>query len=207
MVAHALEAPRALLPHLPELLADFQELGSDTALIVQVLKDLHLPARSFVVDLGCGKGATAIGIAAELGCRVLGVELFEPFVAHCRVASRHAGVGDLCEFRLANAAALAGQLPPADAVVFAALGDVLGSPSETMRIIRQYTRPGGFVIVADVFLREGGSTAFEGFENSLSHRETVSGLTAWGDTLIRQADATVHISGNLVGAVWAIKRA
>ena len=122
MVAHALEAPPALLPFLPELLADLDELGSDAELIAGVLTDLHLSRTAKVIDLGCGKGAVSIEIASKLGLQVLGIELFAPFVAHCVAAARQAGVDQLCEFRQGDAKSLAGHLPPADAVVFAALG-------------------------------------------------------------------------------------
>lgn len=80
-------------------------------------------------------------------------------------------------------------LPSADVAVFAALGHVLGDPAETMRVVRQYVRPGGHVIVADVFLRDGGSVAFPGFERYCSRSETVRGLTAWGDELVREVMA------------------
>ena len=186
MVAYALEAPTALLPFLPELLADLDELGSDAELIANVLTDLRLPPMARVIDLGCGKGAVSIEIAAELGLQVLGIELFAPFVAHCVAAARQAGVDQLCEFRQGDAKALVGSLPPADVVVFAALGDVLGSPSETMRVVRQYVRSGGFIVIADAFLRDGGSTSFAGFESYRSRQETVNGLTHWGDTVVRE---------------------
>lgn len=186
MVAYALEAPTELLPFLPELLADLDELGSDAEQIAGVLRDLALPPTASVVDLGCGKGATAMAIASELGLRVLGIELFEPFVAHAAAlppsSGRHrdgTGTG-------ATPPRPVQGLPPADVAVFAALGDVLGDPAETMRVVRQYVRPRGYVILADVFLREGGSVAFPGFERYRSRVETVRGLTVWGDELLRE---------------------
>lgn len=186
MVAYALEAPPELLPFLPELLADLDELGSDAEQIAGILQDLKLPPGARVVDLGCGKGAVAIRIASDLGMRVLGIDLFEPFVAHASAAAEQAGLSHLCEFRHGDAMALSEQLQPADAVVFAALGDVLGTPAETMRVVRRYVRPGGFVLIADVCLREGGSSAFPGFEHYRTRAATLQGLTAWGDTLVRE---------------------
>src|SRR4051812_40115177 len=186
MVAYALEAPSELLPFLPELLADLDELGSDAGQIADVVRDLELPPTAWVVDLGCGKGTVAIKIASELKLRVFGIELFEPFVAHATAAARRAGVSHLCEFCHGDARALTERTPPADVAVFAALGDVLGSWATTMRVVRQYVRPGGYVIVADVFLRDGGSRAFDGFEHYRSRGETVYGLTAWGDTLLKE---------------------
>lgn len=186
MVAYALEAPPELLPFLPELLADVDELGSNAGLIASLLRNLGLPETARVMDLGCGKGTVAIEIASTLGLHVLGIDLFEPFVAHATGAAQDAGVSPLCEFRHGDVCTMAGELALADVVVFAALGDVLGTPAETMRVIRRYVRPGGYVLLADVFLREGGSVAFPGFERYQSRAETVRGLTAWGDALVAE---------------------
>jgi cyclopropane fatty-acyl-phospholipid synthase-like methyltransferase len=185
MVAYALEAPAELLQFLPELLADLNELGSDAVQIAAAVGDLGLPSTARIVDLGCGKGAVAIEIASQLQMRVVGIDLFEPFVAAATEAARRAGVAHLCEFCHGDIRVLAECTPTADAAVFAALGDVLGSWSETMRVVRQYVRPGGHVIIGDVFLRDGGSRAFNGFEHYRSAAETVQQLTAWGDTLVK----------------------
>ena len=84
MVAYALETHTALLPYLPELLADLQELGSDAEAITRVLGDLNLTKSTTVVDLGCGKGAVAVEVAEGLNLRVLGIDLFEPFIESCK---------------------------------------------------------------------------------------------------------------------------
>ena len=183
MVAYALEVQSALLPYVTKLLADFDELGSDAELIVEVLAGLDLPSDSLVIDLGCGKGAVAVEIAKSTGGRVKGIELFEPFIAQCQHRATEAGVAERCEFIHGNVAKLAGELPPADAVVFAALGDVLGPLDQTMRIIRQYVKPGGVIVVADDYLADGGSTDFPGFEDYVSRDQTVARLTACGDQI------------------------
>ena len=36
-----------------------------------------------MLDLGCGKGAVAVEVASRIGCRVLGIDAFAPFVADC----------------------------------------------------------------------------------------------------------------------------
>ena len=186
MVAYALETDVALLPFIPELLADLEELGSDAELICSVIEDLPLPDDAEVMDLGSGKGAVAVEIALELGLGVVGVELFEPFVASSQQLAQARGVADRCRFVHGDVAKLAGTLPPVDVVVFAALGDVLGRLDETIGIIRQYVKPGGYVIVSDVFVADGGSTDFAGFEQYGDHAQTTKWLTAAGDRLVRE---------------------
>ncbi len=186
MVAYALEVDAPLLSHAAKLLDDLAELGSGAEVIERVLRELDLPEDSFVIDLGCGKGATAVEIADELGYRVLGVDLFEPFVEACRVAASAAGVAELCEFRHGNILKLAGAIEPADVVVFSALGDVLGSLDATVGVIRSFAKPGGVILISDGYIKEGVSTDFPGFENYVGHDESIRRLTSFGDSLERE---------------------
>lgn len=186
MIAYALETTPALLPYIPELLAGLEELGSDAELITRVLRDLHLPASTSVVDLGCGKGAVAVEIAEKLDFRVLGIELFEPFVTSCNELAKTHGVSDRCRFVHGDILKLAGKVEPADVAVLAALGDVLGRLDDTIAVIRRYVKPGGYMVISDAFVRAGGSTRFPGFEQYAEHDETIARLSACGDRLVRE---------------------
>ncbi len=186
MVAYALEADIALLPYLPELLADLQELGSDARAITRVLEELGLAKSQNVVDLGCGKGAVAVEVAEKLGLEVLGIELFEPFIESCLELARLRNVSELCRFRRGDILQLAGKIEPRDVAIFAALGDVLGSLEKTVSIIRRYTRPGGYMVISDGYIREGGSADFPGFGQYGERDEMLARLIACGDTLIRE---------------------
>lgn len=178
------------MPFVPELLADLRELGSDADQIAQVLSELELPHTASVVDLGCGKGAVAVHIAETLRFHVVGVELFEPFVHECQRFAHERGVSDLCTFLHGDVAQLAGRIGPFDAAVFAALGDVLGPLEDTIRIVRQYVRPSGYIVLSDVFIADGGDANFRGFENYASHEETLRRLTSCGDVLVREFRAS-----------------
>lgn len=186
MVAYALQVDVQLLPYLPELLADPEELGSDAQLVTQVIADLDLAADAEVIDLGCGKGAVAVEIADELGFKVLGIDLFEPFIESAHEQAVKMGVSSLCEFRVGNVLTKAATVGPRDVAVFAALGDVLGRLDETVKVIREYVKPGGFMIISDLFLAAGGSNDFPGFERYANHSETITFLTASGDVLVRE---------------------
>jgi len=186
MVVYALETEPALLPHMPELLADLEELGSDAEAITEIIDELGLPADARVIDLGSGKGAVAIEIAEELAFNVVGIELFEPFVVHSQEAAQARGVAERCTFIQGDVAKLAGKIEPADVIVFAALGDVLGPLRETMAIIRQYVKPGGYMVISDDYIKEGKSSDFPGFEYYADHTETIARLTSSGDTLVRE---------------------
>jgi hypothetical protein len=59
MVTYALQVEAELLPLVPELLADLDELGGYASVIAEVLADMALPQSTRVIDLGCGNGAAA----------------------------------------------------------------------------------------------------------------------------------------------------
>lgn len=186
MVAAALEMQTELLPLAVDLLADFEELGSDADDIVEVLAGLGVGPSARVVDLGSGKGAVAIAIARELGCNVLGIDLHEPFVESANDAARAAGVADRCRFIHGDISKLACTIDDADAVIFAALGDVLGRLDETIRTIRLYAKPAGHIVIADCFLRDDAPTDFPGYERYTTLQRTRERLTAAGDRLVAE---------------------
>lgn len=206
MVAYALEAHTALLPYLPELLADLQELGSDAEAITRVLDDLNLTKSATIVDLGCGKGAVAVEIAENLNLNVLGIDLFEPFIENCREQAESRGVSELCHFIHGDILKLAGKIEPCDVAIFAALGDVLGPLDQTVSVIRKYAKPGGYMVICDGFIRDGGSSDFPGFEQYAERRGMIARLVACGDTLVGEiietndGDLDEHDEGELIAA-------
>jgi SAM-dependent methyltransferase len=186
MVAYALEAPTALLRYLPELLADLEELGGDAEAIAGVLDDLNPTLSTTVVDLGCGKGAVAVKVAENLNLKVFGIDLFEPFVESCKELAESRGVSELCHFIHGDILKLAGKLKPFDIAIYAALGDVLGALDQTVSVIRMYVKAGGYIVINDGFIKDGGSSAFAGFEQYADHDTMIARLTACGDTLVHE---------------------
>ena len=186
MIAYALEAHTALLPYLPELLADLEELGGNAGAIASVLDDLNLTKSTTVVDLGCGKGAVAVEVAQGLNFKVFGIDLFEPFIESCKELAERQDVSELCHFVHGDILKLAGKIEPCDVAIFAALGDVLGPLDQTVSVIRQYAKPGGYMVISDGFIKNGGSLDFPGFEQYAEHPVMIARLTACGDTLVRE---------------------
>jgi len=100
-----------------------------------------------VVDVACGRGATALLLARELGCEAVGVDLGARAIAHARHA---AGAGERASFLVGDAETL----PLRDAGFDVALSECsLCTFPDKPRAIAEMTRvvrPGGTIAIADV---------------------------------------------------------
>ena len=117
---------------------------------------------------------------------MLGIELFEPFIESCKELAESRGVSELCRFIHGDILKLAGNIDPCDVAIFAALGDVLGPLDQTVSVIRQYAKRGGYIVISDGFIKDGGSSDFPGFEQYSDHDDMIARLTACGDTLVSE---------------------
>lgn len=186
-VAASLETTPELLPLLPELLADIQELGSSPRDVVDILRPLGLPPTGTrALDLGCGKGAIAIALARELACEVVGVDAVGAFVEEAERRAGAAGVSALCRFRRGDLRDALRSAEPVDVLVYASVGPVLGNVEQTVGELRRAVRPSGYLVIDDAFLADETTASPVGYEDYASHEETVRRLTAHGDTLLKE---------------------
>ncbi len=184
-IARTMETEPRLLPLLPELLADVPEIGASVAQILGLLREVGLPAGSRVLDLGAGKGAVAVALAAELGFRVDGIEAFPPFMEAGRALASRRGVADRCRMEAGDLRQHLGRPETYDAVLLLSVGPVLGDHRRTVGGLRTLVRPGGLLVLEDGFLAQG-IDALEHCEGYAGRDETVRQLTAHGDELLRE---------------------
>ncbi len=185
-IARSLDAPPELLPFLPELLADIWALGASVKIIVDLLRPMGLddPGRR-VFDVGCGKGAVAVSLAKQIGCRVYGVDGFEPFIAEARTRAADAGVAELCTFECGDMREAVEHVRDYDAVIYAAHGPTLAG-RRCVEALRQCVRRGGYIVVDDGFLVEGVQSKPPGYEDCRPYDQTVAALCAHGDRVVRE---------------------
>lgn len=183
-VAATLECERELLPVLPEILQDFDSLGSDPHGLIELLES-NVPAGELrsALDLCCGKGATAVALARRFGMRVEGVDALSPFVEAARAAAVASGVGDRCRFRVGDLAAEVQREGDYDLVVFSAVGPILGGITETMRHLTKPLRGRGWLAIEDSILLPDAPVR-AGFEGHAGLAETRRRIEAGGVTIV-----------------------
>ncbi len=98
-----------------------------------------------VLDLGCGKGTTAIYLARKYGCDVTGIDLSDELVAQAVSLARRARVSRRTHFQLADAHSLPFPDGEFDAVISQAVLVLVKDKSQVIREALRVTRPGGRV--------------------------------------------------------------
>lgn len=143
LAARSLDVPEEGAHLITEFFRPLHALGSVPEFSARRLKRAGVREGSRVLDLGCGKGAVAVEVASRIGCRVLGIDAFAPFVADCDALARARGVEELCEFRVGFAERF--RALGFDAVV---LLNVF--PFErAIGVARRLTKPGGCYVIDD----------------------------------------------------------
>ncbi|CAM3951874.1 class I SAM-dependent methyltransferase [Alkalicoccus chagannorensis] len=147
-----------IIPYLPYLLQDLWYLGSspaDMAELIRTYTDLGTDAE--VLDLACGKGAPAVELASAFHFSVKGIDLMEAFIEEARQAAEDAGVSHLCTFVHGDAEEEVRREVPHDLVLFGAAGDVLGDRAAMLKKLSNVMKPGGWLIIDDVYSEPGAS--------------------------------------------------
>jgi len=105
----------------------------------------HIDTESFVLDVGCGVGATACFIATRVGCRVVGVDILEKMVERAKERASRQKLTHRVEFKVADAQ----NLPFEDHLFDAVLTEsVTAFPEDKQKAVSEYarvTKPGGYV--------------------------------------------------------------
>jgi ubiquinone/menaquinone biosynthesis C-methylase UbiE len=111
----------------------------------EMIELCHIGADSYVLDVGCGAGATPAFIAKTVGCRVVGVDISEGMIQRSWEYAKREGVLDRVEFRVADAQDLPFEDNTFDAVI---TESVTAFPEDKQRAVDEYARvvkPGGYV--------------------------------------------------------------
>ena len=205
-VAEQLECPVELLGLLPQILQDFEELGSDADTAIELLRRLESHGlepgpETHVLVLACGKGGLAVPIAQNFGCQVHGVDLMPAFIEAANDAAREAGVEKLCRFVVKDAhdaLTEAENHRPHDGLIYAATG-LFDGPADTMANLRRAVRPGGWIFIDDGFVADAdvAARAPEHYNGYLDREATRTGLDTHGDRILVEY---IYARGQLAAA-------
>jgi ubiquinone/menaquinone biosynthesis C-methylase UbiE len=189
--ADSLEVDKKLLPYMPYLLQDLWALGSSVDQILDLFSTLPLsPDAAKVLDLGCGKGAVSVQIAAKFGFHVVGVDALPEFLKDAHKKSCEYQVSDLCTFIEQDILNYVIDEHDFDGVILASLCGIFGGNSDTIKKLRTQVRPGGYMVIDDGYLKKRDVLSRKGYGHYRSYEKTVQELTMCNDRLFAQIPTT-----------------
>lgn len=179
--------PYELMPFIPALHQDLWELGNSPQLIADWLRTLNLPEnQTCTLDLGCGKGAVSLNLAKEFQFRVLGIDIFEPFINEAKAQAQQLGVSHLCEYEMFDLRDFVRSAHGFDMVLLNSVGGVLGSFKQTISRLRKCVKTGGYIVISDGFRWTSRYIDLPGYAHYMAYPDTIAQLTAFGDKMVNE---------------------
>lgn len=105
----------------------------------------HINANSYILDVGCGIGATPCYLAKMYGCHVVGIDIEPKMIERATALARHKGVAEHCEFRVADAQELPFQDDVFDVALIESVSTFLPDRPKAFREYVRVIKPGGYV--------------------------------------------------------------
>ena len=172
----------AIVPFLPYILQDFWEIGTSADKVVKLVeRNCTTPHVKKMLDLGCGKGAVSVKLAAALHSNCLGIDGIPEFIAIAKEKAREYGVESLCTFETGDIREKIKELGEFDIIVLGAIGQVFGNYYETLTALSKHLAPNGIIIIDDAYIDDSST-----FQHSaiLSHRKILEQIEQAGMMLI-----------------------
>jgi sarcosine/dimethylglycine N-methyltransferase len=125
------------------------------AATADLAKLAELSADMSVLDVGSGVGGPARFLAATCGCKVMGVDLSEPFVEAARYLTERTGQSGRVSFETASALNLPFDDAHFDAVLLQHVAMNIGGRARLYQEIRRALKSGGRFATFDIVLKGG----------------------------------------------------
>lgn len=148
----------SIIPYLPYILQDFWELGTPSEAVIDFIKK-HCNNYSMlkVLDLGCGKGAVSVKLAAALKCNCFGIDGIPDFITTSREKAQEYGVEELCKFEVGDIRETIETAGKFDVIILGAIGQVFGNYYDTLTILSKHLTQEGIIIINDAYINDTSS--------------------------------------------------
>ncbi len=206
-VAATLECEPELLPYLPEILQDFDALGSDPARLIELLETQGVADQIRTgLDICSGKGATSIALAKRFGMHLDGIDAIGAFVESARAAATNAGVDELCRFTTGDLCAAVTRPGSYDLVIFSSVGPILGGITKTVAHLMMPLRRLGWILIEDSVLLPGAPVR-PGIEAHAELDETRRRIEKSGARIVAMYKFGSQAQGNDADMSRSVRRA
>ena len=140
----------------------------------------HINQDTYVLDAGCGVGATACYLAKRYGCRVVGVDLSEGMIARSEERAKRERVGDSVEFRIADVRKLPFEDALFDVVICESVATFIEDKRQVAIEFARVTKPGGYVgLNEEIWLKAPSTELVEFAKRTWEIKAQVPNADGW----------------------------
>jgi len=111
----------------------------------RLAESCHISSDSKVIDIGCGKGTTAVRFAEKYGCNVVGIDLREDLVAQASRLAKQRGLADVVTFQVADALDIPFSNDKFDIAISQAVLILVSDKRKAIREALRVIKTGGYV--------------------------------------------------------------
>jgi len=154
-IAAAMDAQQdtAIIPFLPYILQDFWELGTPPEIVINLIqKHCKNYSNLNVLDLGCGKGAVSVKLAATLKCNCYGIDAISEFIEASKEKAKEYGVDTLCRFEVGDVREKVEELDKFDIIILGATGPIYGDYYTALTALSKHLTDKGIIIIEDAYI-------------------------------------------------------
>jgi cyclopropane fatty-acyl-phospholipid synthase-like methyltransferase len=149
----------AIVPYLPYILQDFWEIGTSPEIVIHLIQrhctiETRYATSLQVLDLGCGKGAVSIKLAATLQCNCYGVDGIPEFIEASKNKAQECNVASLCRFEVGDIRKKIEELDKFDVIILGAIGQVFGNYCTTLTTLLKHLTAEGVIIIEDSYIED-----------------------------------------------------
>ncbi|MCR4407107.1 MAG: methyltransferase domain-containing protein [Anaerolineae bacterium] len=150
----------------------------------ELIELCHINKGSYVLDVGCGVGATACYLAKRFGCRVIGVDIQESMIARSEERAQKEGVENLVEFKVADAQNLPFENALFDAVLCESVVTFIEDKQRVVSECARVTKSGGYVgLNEELWLKTPPAQVVERVRHIWSIKPNILTLEGWVELL------------------------
>lgn len=132
----------------------------------ELIELCHINKDMYVLDVGCGVGATACYLAKTYDCQVVGVDLRESMIARSNERAQREGVTNLVEFRVADVQDLPFDDAHFDVALCESVATFIEDKQRVVNELARVTKPGGYVgLNEETWLKTPPAEVIEHVEN------------------------------------------